>query len=107
MRRLIVKRRHECIFSNDDECQDIKTGEISSRGVCSSRRRRCSGRGIPHVDLIRTTMTARNILLELGDGLLLLLHNDLSRVEFDQHSAICFKLLHGNGQPEIVQEQKL
>lgn len=62
---------------------------------------------VPHIDLFGTTVAARNIVLMLGVGMLLLLHHNFSRVKFDEHGAVCFQLLHRNGEPEIVQEQKL
>ena len=68
------------------------------------RRRRGS---ILHVDFICTTVAARDMLRTLLDAMLLLLHHDFSRVELDKHGAVCFKLLHRNGQSKIVQEEEL
>jgi hypothetical protein len=37
------------------------------------------------------------MLRALLDGMLLLLHHDLSRVKLNKHGAICFKLLDRDG----------
>ena len=39
--------------------------------------------------------------------LLLLLADDLASVVFHQHGAVGFQLFHGDGEPEVVEEQEL